>query len=103
MGGQCFSFSIQLCWRATARRGVVRCLKKRKRGTFRRTLQFFSLSRVLSWCEASLPAPDHWLSCCIGEQEKPCSYFGAKFFGVCFLWPSNHGCRLDMQYDAMEK
>ena len=25
--GQCFNFSIQLCWRATARRGVVPCLK----------------------------------------------------------------------------
>ena len=27
---QFVSFSIQLCWRATARRGVVRCLKRKK-------------------------------------------------------------------------
>ena len=29
---QFVSFSIQLCWRATARRGVVHCLKKEENG-----------------------------------------------------------------------
>ena len=48
---QFFSFSIQLCWRATARRGVVHCLKKRTRRDSMRTVQRSALCR--SWRELS--------------------------------------------------